>query len=263
MKKEINNQTSDKNLVPAIAQAARVLLVLAESDSSHMRVSEICSRAGIHSSRAYSILYTLQQFGFTQKNIGGRGHSLGPKLIALSRKFLDNLNVPALAKPFLENLAKASSSTAALALIVNDQLTIVAKQEGDGNELGITVRVGRNFHLTHSAEGKAIAAFLSENELEALLQRKDIFFQNKSGKLDKNRLLHDLEECRRLGYALDHGEVNPRFNAVASPIFGPAGAPMGCLTVIGIPFFERAQQIGPKVANAAQALSLLIGANTR
>lgn len=263
MKKENNNQPKDKYLVPAIAQAAKVLLALAESDASHMSVPEICSRAGIHSSRAYSILHTLQQFGFTQKNVGGRGYSLGPKLITLSRKFLDDLNVPALAKPFLENLAKASGSTAALALIVSNQMTIVAKQEGSGSDLGITVRVGRNFHITHSAEGKAIAAYLPENELEALLQREDLFFQSKSGEVDKERLLQDLEECRRLGYALDHGEVNPKFNAVASPVFGTAGAPVGCLIVIGIPFFERAQQIGPKVAKAAQELSLLIGANSR
>lgn len=261
MKKEINNQTKDKYLVPAIEQAAKVLLVLAESDSSHMSVSEICSRAGIHSSRAYSILYTLQQYGFTQKNIGGRGYSLGPKLIALSRKVLDNLDVPVLAKPFLEKLANESKSTAALALIVNNQLTIVAKQESGGNEVGITVRVGRNFHLTHSAEGKAIAAFLPENELDELLQGKELFFQNKSGKVDRKRLLLDLEECRRLGYALDHGEVNPRFNAVASAVFGPSGTPIGCLTVIGISFFDKARQMGPKVARAAQKLSLLIGAD--
>jgi len=48
-----------------------------------------------------------------------------------------------------------------------------------------------------------------------------------------------------------------------STVFWLVRAPMGCLTVIGIPILKRAQQIGPKVTNAAQELSLLIGADTR
>ncbi|MBN2062924.1 MAG: IclR family transcriptional regulator [Deltaproteobacteria bacterium] len=253
-----DSKPNGKYIVPAIVQAARVLLCLAESESSHLSLTEICSRVGIHSSRAYSLLYTLQEFGFIHRNVGGKGYSLGTGLLALSRKVLDNLNAPRLAGPILENLAKIAENTAALALINEDKLSIVAKHEG-GQDVGITVRVGRTFHLTHSAEGKAIAAFLPEEELKRLLKRKDLYFQDKSGKLDKEKLLRDLEECRRLGYALDYGEVNPRFNAVASPVLGPAGKPVGCITVIGILSSDRARQLGPEVAKAGKELSRLLG----
>lgn len=253
-----DSKSNEKYIVPAIVQAAKVLLCLAESGSSHLSLTEICSRVGIHSSRAYSLLYTLQEFGFTQRNVGGKGYSLGTGLLALSRKVLDNLDAPRLAEPILENLAKNADSTAALALINEDQLSIVAKHEG-GRDVGITVRVGRTFHITHSAEGKSIAAFLPKEELDGLLRRKDLYFQDKSGKVDRKRLLLDLEECRRLGYALDFGEVNPRFNAVASPVFGPTDKAIGCITVIGILSPDRAFQLGPKVAEAAKELSRLLG----
>ena len=254
-----DSKPNEKYIVPAIVQASQVLLCLADAESSHLSLTEICSRVGIHSSRAYSLLYTLQEFGFIHRNVGGKGYSLGTGLIALSRKVLDNLNAPRIAEPILEALAKEAESTAALALINEDQISIVAKHEG-GRDVGITVRVGRTFHITHSAEGKAIAAFLPKEELNKLLKRKDLYFQDKSGKLDRKRLLQDLEDCRRLGYTLDYGEVNPRFNAVASPVLGPTGKPIGCITVIGILSPERAEQLGPKVAEAGRKLSRLLGA---
>ena len=48
--------------------------------------------------------------------------------------------------------------------------------------------------------------------------------------------------------------------AVASPVLGPSGTPIGCITVIGIPRFEQACQFGPRVAAAGNALSHLLGA---
>ena len=261
MSSKNKSKSTDQYTVPAIVQAANVLFALADSNSSHLGVPDICSKTGLHSSRVYSILHTLQQFGFTQKNVGGKGYSLGPGLLPLSRNVLDNLDISQLSKPILEDLAKEADNIAALALIVNDQLLIVAKHEGSRNELNIAVHIGRTFPISHSAEGKAIAAFLPEDELRKLLRRKNLYFQNKSGEINRERLLHDLEECRKQGYALDHGEVNQRFNSVASPVFGPMGTPIGCITIIGIPEFEQARKIGPKIAEAGKNLSRLLGAN--
>ena len=79
-------------------------------------------------------------------------------------------------------------------------------------------------------------------------------------KLDKKRLANEFEKCRRLGYALDLGEMNPKFNAVASPVFGPSGTPIGHITVIGILSASWARELGPLVADAGKELSRQLGA---
>jgi DNA-binding IclR family transcriptional regulator len=71
-----------------------------------------------------------------------------------------------------------------------------------------------------------------------------------------------LEECRRLGYALDLGEVNLKFNAVAAPVLGPGQTPVGHITVLGLLSGENAKQLGPLVAKAGKELSHLLGADT-
>ena len=140
------NREDERYLVPAIAQAARVLFCLAEAESTYVSLTEVCEKLGIHKSRVFSILRTLQRFGFVQRNTEGRGYSLGPGLIGLSRRFLDNLSVPKLAEPLLEDLAKKSGATAALGLIADRNVFIAAKHEG-GNPLGFTMRVGHRFPL--------------------------------------------------------------------------------------------------------------------
>jgi DNA-binding IclR family transcriptional regulator len=105
-------------LVPAVEQASRILLCLARADSSYMSLTEICSQVGVHKSKAFSILTTLQKSGLVQRNSEGKGYSLDPGLIELSQRFLDNLSALALSEPILDDLAKKSGTMATLGLIV-------------------------------------------------------------------------------------------------------------------------------------------------
>ena len=260
MVKAKNTKSRDRYVVPAVEQAARLLFCLADAESSHLSLNEICVRANMHKSHAFAILHTLQKFGLAQRNMAGSGYSLGPGLIALSRKVLDDFNLPRLAEPILEGLAKEARSTATLGLIVEKQLVVAAKYE-DRRDIGVaTVLIGRRWPLTHGAEGKAIAAFLSEEKLDELLQEDELYFHGKPEKLDKKRLRKELAECRRTGYALDLAEINQKFQAVAAPILGPDGNPIGHINIIGILFAEEARRLGPLVANAGKTLSKQMGA---
>jgi DNA-binding IclR family transcriptional regulator len=126
----IKKNSDERYLVPAVEQASRILFGLAGALSPHMSLIEICAQVGIHKSKAFSILETLQRFRLVQKNPNGKGYSLGPGLVSLSRKVLDDLNPPRLAQPILEELARKASSTAVLGLIVDKNVFVAAKHEG-------------------------------------------------------------------------------------------------------------------------------------
>lgn len=260
MPKESNTKSS-RYTVPAVEQAARLLFCLAEADTTHMSLTRICAEVGLHESRAFSILETLQQYGLAQRNVGGKGYSLGPGLITLSRKVIDNFNAPRLAEPFLKELAVKSGSTAILGLIVDEDETLVAAKYEGGSDVGLTVNVGRRHHITHGAVGKAIAAFLPKDKLARLLRRKNIYYHGEPERFDKKRFEKELVECRRLGYALDLEEIRKGFNAVTAPVLGANNYPIGHITVIGLLSADAARQLGPLVAEAGRNLSRLLGAD--
>lgn len=252
-----DRKSYDRYIVPAIEKAARVLLCLAETKATHMSLTEICAESGIQTSRAFYILSTLQRYGLAQRNIGGRGYSLGPGFIALSRKVLYNITLPQLSEPLLKELAKHAECTAMLGLIANEHVITVAKSEG-GPDVLVNVQIGSSFPHTHGAEGKAIAAFMPEDELAELLQKNELYFHGRPENLDRERLQREFEECRHVGYALDLGEFVGRLNAVAAPVLGHNGEPIGCIIVVGLLSADKARQLGPEVVRAGRTISDLL-----
>ena len=75
-----------KPLVPAVEQSSRVLICLGRSPKFKMTLTEICNEVGIHKSKGYSILNTLKQFGFVEKDPQTKTYSLGVGLdVSLAR----------------------------------------------------------------------------------------------------------------------------------------------------------------------------------
>jgi DNA-binding IclR family transcriptional regulator len=253
-------RSEDRYLVPAVEQASRILFCLAGMEASHMSLIEICAQVGIHKSKAFSILETLQRFGLVQRNTDGKRYALGPGLVSLSRKVLDNLSPPRLAQPVLEELAGKADSTAVLGLIIDRSVFIAAKHEGAGN-IGVTMRIGHRFPLTYGAHGKAIAAFLPKKERDLLLEGKDLHFHGDPAKLDRARLKKELVRCRREGFAEDLGELNRGLHVVASPVLGPNRAPIGFVEIFVLFSAKTAHRFGPLVAEAGKTLSRQLGAD--
>jgi DNA-binding IclR family transcriptional regulator len=255
-KKKADNE---RYVSPAVEQASRILFCLADARSTFMSLIEICARVGIHKSKAFTILETLQRSGLVRKNEEGKGYALGPGLISLSRKVLDDLSAPRLAEPILEDLAIKTNSTAVLGLIADKKVFVAAKHEGEGN-IGVTIRTGHRLPLTYGAHGKAIVAFLSEEERESLLKEKNLYFYGNPSKLDRKRLDQEIARCQREGYAEDLSEVNQGLNVVAAPVIGPSGTLIGFIEIFLLFSPEIAHQWGPLVAEAGRKLSRELGA---
>jgi DNA-binding IclR family transcriptional regulator len=250
---------TDKYLVPAVEQALRVLFRIAQDDSAHMTLTQVCEQVGLHKSTAFGVLHTLRKYGLVQTAGRGKGYTLGPGLIGLSRKFLDTLSTPKLAEPLLVELAGRAGATAALGLIAEKNVFVAAKHEG-GHVLGITMRVGHRFPLTYGCHGKAIAAFLPETELEELLQDEPLYFHGDPSKFDREKLMVEIAQCRRDWFAQDIEETAPGLNVVASPVLGPNARPVGYIAILGLVSADAVRECGPLVAEAGKTLSRLLGA---
>jgi DNA-binding IclR family transcriptional regulator len=254
------NGSNERYTVPSVEQACRILFRLALAESSRMSLTEISGQVGIHKSKAFSILQTLQKFGLVQTGGRGKGYTLGPGLIGLSRRFLDTLSAPKLAEPLLADIARNAGATAALGLIADKNVFVAAKDEG-GGAIVVTMRVGHRFPLTYGCHGKAIAAFLDQKDLDTLLKDKKLYFQGDPAKFDRGKLMTEIERCRLEWFAEDIEETAPGLNAVAAPVLGPNGYPIGYIVALGLATAEATHQCGPLVAQAGQALSRQLGAN--
>lgn len=254
-----NEKYRTNALVPAVEQASRILLLLAQGPFSKSNLTVICNEVGIHKSKGYNILNTLQRFGLVQREEEGKLYSLGPGLLPLGRKVLDNLNYKDVVDPFLEALAQETGSPAFFGLLAGENIFVISKQEGTG-DIGITIRLGHRYPLSHGAHGKVIAAFLPEKERQKLLAGPKLYFHGDPSRFDRIRLEEELARCRQEGYAEDLGELNPNISAVAAPVFASAERLVGVLFVVGLFPKNKVKGQGTKVADTAKQISILLGA---
>jgi DNA-binding IclR family transcriptional regulator len=259
-KKEEKTKSKYTGVVPAVDQASRILICLARNPSFKMNLTDICKKVGIHKSKGYSILNTLQKYGLVHKDPLGKTYSLGFGLISLSRKVLDNLNYEAIAGSYLKKLADQTHSTALLCIIDNANVFVVAKQEAD-QTVGVTTRIGHRFSITHGAHGKAIVSFLSEDEKEKILRHNKLFFHGCAPRFDQERLNGEIKRCRQDGYAVDMGELNPGINVIASPLFDSQGSLIGSMFIMGTFSETYIPEYGSIIADVAKQFSAMLGAD--
>ena len=259
-KEKEKKKTEYTSLVPAVDQASRILICLARTPSFKMNLTDICKTVGIHKSKGYAILKTLLNFRFVERDDEGKTYTLGPGLISLSRRVLDNLEYREKAGPFLEKLARQTGSTATFGIINSRNFIVIAKREG-GREVYLTIRVGYRLSITHGAVGKAIISALPESEREDILRKERLLFHGDPSRLDRVRLQAEFERCRQVGYAADLGEMFPGLNALAAPVFDHEGRVTGALLVTGAFPVSAAPEYGAMIAECAKDFSATLGAD--
>ena len=257
-----NKRTETKpkyiSLVPAVQQASKILLCLAQDPSDKVGLSDICKQVDIHKSKAYSILNTLRHFNFVEKDMKNKTYSLGPGLLFLSSKVLNKLELRDAVTPFLRKLSCETNSTALLCMMADQSVFVVAKDEGT-QDIGVTIRLGHQFPLTWGAHGKAIVAFLPDPDKKRTLSGEKLYFHGDPSRLDRDRLEKELVRCRETGFAPDLGEMKTGIHAVAAPVFGPSRKLIGSIVVMGTFPRQFLERYGSQVAEIGRRFSETLG----
>jgi DNA-binding IclR family transcriptional regulator len=248
-----------KPMVPAVDQAAKLLLCLGDAVEGNMTVTQICQTIGIHKSKGYSILHTLMQFNFVIKDNETKAYSLGPGLLPLAKNIHDNLDIKKFADPILQRLAFETQSTVLLGIISNDQFFVIETYETD-EIFGVTIRKNQSLHITHGAHGKAIAAFLDKEDLKSLLKQDKLHFYGKNKKFDMAKFEKELSYVRENGFAIDNGNSTPGINALSSPIFDSDKKIIAGIVLLGTFTQDKFDEYGAKVSDMGKDISIICGA---
>lgn len=254
-----NPDKENQYIVPAVDQAVKLLTLMAESSKSILSLSEICTRAEVNKSKAFSILETLRKHELIEKQGQRGGYSLGSALVHLSRSYLDNLDISARAMPILEQLADAFNCTAALGVAKDNYSYIAARAVPSLEYILVTVNVGDRFPIDMGSHGVAIASVLSDDEVEKLLSKKYPTFHGKSRRFETEEFRKQLAYCRENGYSYEFGHVLPKLNGVCSPVVNSKRSAIAYIIVFGLFEEDIVEDIGRMTVEGARRLSKQLG----
>jgi DNA-binding IclR family transcriptional regulator len=263
---EDGGKDSYLRLVPAVDQAIRLLFSLANTVGGEASLTQLTREVGISKSKGLAILNTLRGAGLVTRNDRTKNYRLGPNLLLLSQAFTASTDLAQAAAPYLEALAAETGCNTHVGIISGETLFVTARRYPSGGTY-VAVDVGHRYPLTWGAHGRAYLATLTREELEARLGRGSLLqagLTDREG-IDREVLLAQVEESRRLGYGVSIGNTWSGLNAVSAALTVDApGFPGGRRTagfVIAVGSFppERAHEIGELTLATAQEMSQKLG----
>jgi DNA-binding IclR family transcriptional regulator len=249
--------------VPAIERALTVLEFLCQSKRG-FSLSEMSQRLRIPKSSTHLILATLERRGFLQKNTQTRRYSFGLQLVSLSRSALENLDLREEARPFLQTLMQKTSLTVHMAVLERNEAVIIEKVEAPGL-LRLATWIGRRMDVNCTGVGKALIAFLPNDEFDQLIRTKSFARHNARTIISINAFKQEIVRIRQRGYALDDEEDEIGFRCVGVPIFDESQKAVAAISVSGTInqiSIDRVPRLANIVKQLAEKLSSRLGCVT-
>jgi DNA-binding IclR family transcriptional regulator len=246
--------------VPSIERALSVLQCLGHSKRG-FSISEIGRRLKIPKSSAHLILTTLERRGFLQRNTQTGRYHFGLQLLSLSRSALENLDLREEARPFLRDLMEETGLTVHMAVLERDEAVIIEKVEAPGL-VRLASWIGRRLDVNCTGVGKALMAFLPDEELDYILKTKAFARHNSRTIISKSALRRELMLVKQSGYALDNEEDEPGVCCIGAPAFDVNGRAVAAISVAGTTSqigSERIPILARQVKRAAQGISARLG----
>jgi DNA-binding IclR family transcriptional regulator len=245
--------------VGVISKVFRILEAI-QGAPSGLPLKSICELTRINKSTAHRFLKHMERDGYLMHTESGV-YLIGPRLAQMAARVNHRATLQAAAQPILWELWKSTRETVNLAVL--DQATVLYVDVLESpHEFRLSSRVGTRRQLHATALGKALAAFLPEEQIEGILGA--ITFQPLTPKTIMNlvQLRQELQKIRQRGYAVDDEETTLGARCVSAPILGAGQEALAAISVSGPTTRIAPSQVAAlaqAVIQAAAAISAAMG----
>lgn len=183
---------------------------------------QIARAVHVPSSSLSGILPDLIQEQFLSFDPSTSRYALGPEILTLAGNFLKGLDIVSISRPFVRDLVRDTGESVSIAILSRRQIVIVHAEESN-HMLNATLQIGTRPAMHASASGKAILAFLPEQEIEEYLASAELRAFTPETITDPALLTNELKKIRSSGIAYNREELAHRIIALAAPIFNLYG----------------------------------------
>jgi DNA-binding IclR family transcriptional regulator len=218
-----------KNHIDLVVNTMAVLEALANSEYGKP-LKEIAEDVGLVKSSAFRILFTLKQAGYVEQPETNGVYRLTLKTAALSRRNAKHLGLATVARPHLTRLREKLDESVALAERQDEAVILIDVLE-TSHPLRLTFHIGDDCPIHATALGKAVAAFLSPEDLARFLERSKLAQYTEKTYTKMRDLKSDLERTRKTGYSLNDEETVVGAFIVGAPTFDSQSVVCGSVSV--------------------------------
>ncbi|SFB61578.1 transcriptional regulator, IclR family [Amycolatopsis marina] len=250
--------------VPALRRGLAVLSMLSRK-AGPVSAAAVSRELGLPRSTTYHLLAELEAAGFVTHLPEERRYGLGIAAFELGSAYLRHEPLERLAAPLLRVLVDRIGHNAHLGVLHGNESLYLIKERPVRPETLVT-DVGVRLPGQLTASGRAILAYLPAAHIRALFPAASAFVDRTGrGPRGLAELRRTLAAHRRLGWAVEDGNVTAGFASVARPVFDHGGRPLAAISVTfrhvceAEPCGRTWPELAAEVARTATELTVRLG----
>jgi DNA-binding IclR family transcriptional regulator len=215
--------------IQSVERAIAILNAIAERGGT-MGLPELSEKLGLPKTTIHTLVKTLKTKGFVQQNPSTKKYGLGFALYELGAIQVAEQEIQRVASVAVEQLANDLDVECRLGIwhqqsIIITQTALPIHRRNRGHQIGPRIPA----YCT--ALGKAILAFLPDEELTDYLEQVDLVAYTTETITDKVKLKEELARIRRQAYSVSKGELMPYRSAMGAPIIGQDERVEGAISI--------------------------------
>ena len=263
VKERQDNKANLFPAVPGLARGLRVLEFLAEHPEGRTQ-KEIADGLGFPFSSVSRITLQLETAGYLRRDSQTKAFRHTMKMLMTGQRALAESDLVGTALPVMRRVRDALQDTVVLG-VLNDKEIIVIESAVGTHLFKFQLNAGHRINIPASAPGKAIVAFLPEDQRDKLVRSLHFTRFNERTIATREAFIQELEVVRKAGYSIDRGEEYAGIYCLGAPILDRYGYPVATIWVTGPD--KRVSpasypEIGGHIRAGALEISRLLGYGT-
>lgn len=222
---------SRRYLIPNLERGLRVMEFLS-SQPTGATLTEIVAGTRLPKNSVFRITLTFLENGYLTRNENTMKFRLTKKFLVFGLAAVSDENLIESAIGSLRKLRDETDCTAYLGALYGAEGVILEQAPG-GHPFKVSVDLGTRFHLHSGAPGKAMLAFLPEEECEELMKQMKFVRFNERTITDREAFRVELAGTRKCGYAVDRAEEFAGIHCVGAPVFDRSGRMVAAIWITG------------------------------
>jgi IclR family transcriptional regulator, pca regulon regulatory protein len=246
----------------------RGLAILSSFDPDRplIGVSELSRDLELSRSTTHRYIATLAQLGYLQQDPESKRYRLGPKVLDLGFSAINSMDLREISAPYLRQLSDETGYTVNLAILDGTDVVYIERcrtARPGQRDIDLNLHVGARLPAYCTALGKAILAFIPEQQLRRVIEQIDFAPRGPNTLTDPKALRAELGRIRESGIAVNDEELAYGLRSIAAPIHSQSGEVVAALNLAVhrtmVAMDELIERFGPAVTRAARDISLGMG----
>lgn len=195
-----------------------------------VRFGELLAGSPFPKATLYRFVQVLAKQGMLTYDPDRQTYAPGLRLVRLAHSAWQTSSLAPIARPYVDRLSAEVGETVHLAQLDHSQVLYVDKRNAR-DPIQMYSQAGKIGPAYCTGVGKAMMAFLSEDDLAPILAQQSYHRFTPGTLADEVSLRAELDAIRARGHAYDREEHEPGIICIAVPILTRAGRVLGAMSV--------------------------------